>query len=303
MTNVDREFDEAVRYNKTQTPEPQKRVTSMPGAGFDDSFLEIFNSPEYKRRQEELRRRDQAQYQQQQPQQPKVKVTNVNHRRLKKKEKFSLKKGVIVIVTIVMLGCLTKLFIPAHAPENKPSMIVPDGYISMVTSEEVVRGDTVYSIADEYYDANVYSNTYGSLSDYVEMIIDTNNLNYKGDIEPFDVLTIPVLVDVDNEHYQELRRIEQEIAQIREEEYWVDYVVKAGDSLSSIAAKASGTNAETIELTKRIMSKNDLDSSFIYIGQHLKIVNPILGDLKMQFNEAKEALQESLKDNGNTMAR
>ena len=63
-------------------------------------------------------------------------------------------------------------------------------------------------------------------------------------------------------------------AQIREEEYWVDYVVKAGDSLSSIAAKASGTNAETIELTKRIMSKNDLDSSFIYIGQHLKIVNP-----------------------------
>ena len=36
MTNVDREFDEAVRYNKIQTPEPQKRVTSMPGAGFDD---------------------------------------------------------------------------------------------------------------------------------------------------------------------------------------------------------------------------------------------------------------------------
>ena len=126
MTNVDREFDEAVRYNKI--PEPKKRVTSTPGAGFDDSFLEIFNSPEYKRRQEELRRRDQAQYQQQ-PQQPKVKVTNVNHRRLKKKEKFSLKKGVIVIVTIVMLGCLTKLFIPAHAPVNlilNPSQTIND---------------------------------------------------------------------------------------------------------------------------------------------------------------------------------
>ena len=62
-------------------------------------------------------------------------------------------------------------------------------------------------------------------------------------------------------------------------------------------------NLTDINVIKRIMSKNDLDSSFIYIGQHLKIVNPILGDLKTQFNETKEALQESLKDNGNTMAR
>ena len=40
------------------------------------------------------------------------------------------------------------------------------------------------------------------------------------------------------------------------------------------------------------MSKNDLDNSLIYEGQHLKIVNPTLGQLKNQFNETKEALQE-----------
>ena len=105
-------------------------------------------------------------------------------------------------------------------------------------------------------------------------------------------------MDADNIYYQELNRIEQEINKIRETEYWIDYVVKPGDSLSSIAARASGTAGETIQLTKRIMSKNDLDNSLIYEGQHLKIVNPILGQLKIQFNETKQALQESLKDNG-----
>lgn len=296
MSNTDREFDEAIRYNKPIEPEQVKKHNRE----FDDSFLQMFNTPEYKQRQAEARRRDEEAYAQAQQTVPKrtTRVSTVNTKRLKQKEKFSLKKGGLVVVTILVLGILVKIMVPGQTPEQTPSGIVPDGYVSMYTSEEVVRGDTVYSIANEYYDADIYSNTYGSLNDYVETIIDTNNLSYDGDIEPYDVLAIPVLVDTDNINYQELCRIEQEIKRIREAEYWIDYVVKPGDSLSGIAAKASGSTGETVELTKLIMTKNNLRSSLIYEGQHLKIVNPILGQLKIQFNDAKEALQESLKDNG-----
>lgn len=296
MANIDREFDEAIRYNKPIRPEQAKQHNKE----FDDSFLEIFNTPEYRQRQEEARRRDEEAYNQslQSTPQKRTKVSNINTNRLKKKEKFSLKKTGFIIVAILALGVLAKVIVPGQTPEQDPSYLIPDGYVSMYTSEEVTRGDTVYSIANEYYNTGVYSNTYGSLNNYVETIINTNNLSYDGDIEPFDVLTIPVIVDADNIYYQELNRIEQEINKIRETEYWIDYVVKPGDSLSSIAARASGTAGETIQLTKRIMSKNDLDNSLIYEGQHLKIVNPILGQLKIQFNETKQALQESLKDNG-----
>lgn len=296
MANIDREFDEAIRYNKPIKTEQVRQHNKE----FDDSFLEIFNTPEYRQRQEEARRRDEEAYNQslQSTPQKRTKVSNINTNRLKRKEKFSLKKTGIIIVAILVLGVLAKIIVPGQTPEQDPSYLIPDGYVSMYTSEEVTRGDTVYSIANEYYNTGVYSNTYGSLNNYVETIINTNNLSYDGDIEPFDVLTIPVIVDADNIYYQELNRIEQEINKIRETEYWIDYVVKPGDSLSSIAARASGTTGETIQLTKRIMSKNDLDNSLIYEGQHLKIVNPILGQLKIQFNEAKEALQESLKDNG-----
>lgn len=296
MSNIDREFDEAIRYNKPIRPEQAKQHNKE----FDDSFLEIFNTPEYRQRQAEARRRDEEAYKQslQSTPQRRTKVSNINTNRLKKKEKFSLKKTGIIIVAILALGVLAKVIVPGQTQEQDPSYLIPDGYVNMYTSEEVTRGDTVYSIANEYYNTGVYSNTYGSLNNYVETIINTNNLSYDSDIEPFDVLTIPVIVDADNIYYQELNRIEQEINKIRETEYWIDYVVKPGDSLSSIAARASGTAGETIQLTKRIMSKNDLDNSLIYEGQHLKIVNPILGQLKIQFNEAKEALQESLKDNG-----
>lgn len=296
MANIDREFDEAIRYNKPIKPEQARQHNKE----FDDSFLEIFNTPEYKQRQAEARRRDEEAYNQshQSTSQSRTTVSNVNTSRLSRKDKLVLKRGGLVVAAIIVLGILVKIIVPGQTSEQTPSGIVPDGYVSMYTSEEVVRGDTVYSIANEYYNANIYSGTYGSLNDYVETIIDTNNLSYDGDIEPYDVLSIPVLVDADNIHYQELCRIEQEINRVREAEYWIDYVVKPGDSLSSIAAKASGSTGETIELTKRIMTKNDLRSSLIYEGQHLKIVNPILGQLKIQFNDTKEALQESLKDSG-----
>lgn len=297
MSNIDREFDEAVRYNKplsTNQPKIRPDVNSI-----DDGFLQIFNTPEYKARQEQARRQAaQPNKDQQAASARKSGVKHVNVERFKQKERFSLKKvGLsLAVVFVIVLGIL-KILIPTNEPEKAP-VVVPDGYISMVTAEEVVRGDTVYSIASEYYNSSTYSSTYGSLNDYVNTIIDTNNLSYDGDIEPYDVLAIPVIVDVDNECYQELRRLEQEINKIRQEEYWVDYIVKAGDSLSSIAAKASASQGETVELTKSIMAKNNLNTSFIYQGQHLKIVNPALGQLKIQFNQMKQALQESLKNAG-----
>lgn len=302
MPNVDREFDEAIRYNKPISNTQQKPQN----VNLEDSFLQIFNSPEYKQRQAELRRREQEEYNKKQIKETQTRrsgVSNINTKAFKRKKKFTLHKGIPVIIVIVVAGFLAKAFITNIPNQPEQEYYIPDGYVSMYTSERVDRGDTVYSIADEYYDADTYSHAYGSLHDYVENIIDTNNLSYDGDIQPADVLTIPVLVDIDNEHYQNLTRLEQEISKITKEEYWIDYVVQPGDSLSGIAAKASGSNGETIELTKKIMAKNGLDSSLIYSGQHLKIINPILGQLKAQFNEAKTELRDSLKDDNNNLTR
>lgn len=300
MSNIDREFDEAVRDNRPLSTNQQKRRPDV--NSIDDGFLKIFDTPEYKARQAEARKQPVPSHNKQQSVPAKKSgVQNVNVKRFKQKERFSLKKvGLSLIVVFVIVLGILKIFIPTNEPEKAP-VVVPDGYISMLTEEQVVRGDTVYSIASEYYNSSTYSSTYGSLNDFVNTIIDTNNLSYDGDIEPYDVLAIPVIVDVDNEYYQELRRLEQEISKIRQEEYWVDYIVKAGDSLSAIAAKASASQGETVELTKSIMAKNDLNTSFIYQGQHLKIVNPALGQLKIQFNQMKQALQESLKNAGSPM--
>ena len=60
MSNIDREFDEAIRYNKPIRPEQAKQHNKE----FDDSFLEIFNTPEYRQRQAEARRRDEEAYNQ-----------------------------------------------------------------------------------------------------------------------------------------------------------------------------------------------------------------------------------------------
>lgn len=292
--NVDDEFEEAIRGNVVK---PIKKIdVSTPAQEDFEDILRIFRTPEYKARQQEAIKEEQRR--QAMTERPSFKnnhgrVSNINTDALKKKNKLGrFGAGATLIVGLGILA--TVIIGRINTPVQEP-VVVPDGYVQLIAAEQVDHGDSVYSIASEYYDSDVYSSMYETLEDYVDVIIDGNNLSYDGDITPYDTLSIPVLVDVDNACYQELKTIESAIQKIKEEAYWVDYTVEFGDSLSSIAARASGSYGETISLVNEIMSKNKLSNSLIYQGQQLKIVNPELGPLKLKFNEMQQALYESVK--------
>ena len=290
--NIDEDFESSVRREQVPTKTPV-RPQAVRTDTFDD-ILRIFDTPEYQAR----RAQAQADYikQQQSYQTAHGTVSHVNTKKLKKKRKWKLTpfgKGAAVVISL--LGCLVIIIAARmNAPEPEP-IVIPDGYVQIYASEDVNYGESVYSIASEYYDPHIYGAVYDDLNEFVDIIIDTNKLPYDGKITPYDTLSIPVLVDVDNLCYQELKSLEAQIKKIKEEAYWIDYTVQYGDSLSSIAAKASGSYGETISLVNEIMSKNKLSNSLIYAGQQLKIVNPALGQLKISFNEMQNALFDSLK--------
>lgn len=227
---------------------------------------------------------------------PRGKIANINVEELAKPKKrklmpFSLKKTAIVAIAIIGLlfskGCATDKKVDLSIP-----ITVPDGYVEMDVRERVEHGESVYSIAKEYYEPEVYDLAYDNIDQFVDYIIYDNELPSNGKVEAYDTILIPLLIDTDNPLYQELQLIESEI---NNKNYWVDYTVRAGDSLSTIAAKVSGTDTEREEIMSQIMSVNDLSSPFLYAGETIRIPNPELGPLRTQADEIKIALFESIK--------
>ena len=288
--NSDEDFESSIRKDRAANAPTKPRV--IDSNDFDD-ILKIFDTPEYKARRAQVHTAPSETGPSYQTAHGTVK--HINTEQLKKKRRWKLTpfgKGLAILISL--LGCLV-ILITSHTNTQKTEpLVIPDGYVQIYASEDVEYGESVYSIASEYYKPHLYGAVYEDLNDYIDAIIDTNNLSFSGKITPDDTLAIPVLVDVDNLCYQELRTIEAQIKKIKEEAYWIDYTVQYGDSLSSIAAKASGSYGETISLVNEIMSKNKLSNSLIYAGQQLKIINPALGQLKINFNEMQNALFDSL---------
>lgn len=292
--NVDEEFENSIRGSRSEAATQQKKVpVSISTDDFDD-VLKIFETPEYIARHQAAQTGT-SNAQDNSFQNAYGRVSHINTRELRKKKKRKLTPFGTGVIFISLLGALI-MIIAARFNTNDPApIVVPDGYVQIYATEDVDYGESVYSIASEYYDPHTYGAVYEDLNHFVDIIIDTNDLSYDGKITPYDTLSIPVLVDVDNPCYQELKSLEAQIKKIKEEAYWVDYTVQYGDSLSSIAAKASGSYGETISLVNEIMAKNKLSNSLIYAGQQIKIVNPALGQLKISFNEMQNALFDSLK--------
>lgn len=298
--NIDEEFENSIRGDRTlgteKTTNPQPIRNQAENI---DSILKIFDTPEYRTRRASTQQQTIG-TQNQSFRNAHGTVSNINTKALKHRKKRKLTKfgqGSILIVTVSILLLLMGARFNHQTPVE--TVEIPDGYVQVFAREQVEQGESVYSIASEYYNQQVYSDMYENLNDFVDAIIESNNLTRDGAITPYDILTIPVLVDVNNPCYQELKNLEAQIKKIKEETYWVDYVVNFGDSLSSIAAKASGSDSETISLVNQIMEKNKLSNSLIYAGQELKIVNPALGQLKIHFNEMQDALFDSLKPSNN----
>lgn len=287
-SNMDEDFEEAIRgrskvANYSSVGNPSKHD--------DLDILNIFNTPEYRARQISKRQNEGIKNSY-------GTVSNINVQAIKKrkgKKLSTFKKGVITITVIGFLSIIAITSSFTNNPKSEQETSIPTGYVQLIATEQVEYGDSVYSIASEYYDADTYGTIYKDINDFVKDIVAENHLPADGKITTYDTISLPVLVSIDNSCYQELKKLEEQIKKIKTEAYWVDYTVKLGDSLSSIAASASGSYGETISLVNEIMSKNNLSNSMIFEGQKLQIVNPALGKLKISFNEMQEAMFESLK--------
>lgn len=227
-----------------------------------------------------------------------LRIDNINYPKIKnKRKKYKLRKVncfILLATSALIIG--TGMARP-NVKEYPTS--IPTGYVQIYTTEQVEKNDTLTTIAEKYYNKDIYSAYYRSLDDYIEEIAKTNNIS-KNNITPFQSLTIPALTTQNNIY---LERIESINKQINTLDVWVEYQIKAGDTISSLAYKGAGDDDEAYTIVKRIMDYNKMNNANIYAGDTIYIINPEIGDLKKEIFQLKESLNESLKTNDDDLTK
>ncbi len=171
---------------------------------------------------------------------------------------------------------------------------IPSGYVLTQTQDEIDFGGSVSDTASNYYSAAIAS-IYDNFEEYTRVVEEMNGLRHNEKVDSGETITLPVAIDELNPHYIQTLVLQSQINQIQREEYWVQYVVKSGDTISGLAAKASGSRGETVILTNKILEKNPSDSN-LRPGDVIWIVNPKLGPLKLTLQEEEEAMRQDLKN-------
>lgn len=220
------------------------------------------------------------------------KLRNVNKKRIDKS--ILIKKGIAAVgavVTFVTIGIVAKEM------NGRKINDIPDGQVRISISEQVDHGETVSEIAGKYYTDDC-EGVYNNFANY-QREIQENNYLYGDDVQSGRTIQIPVIIDQNNPYYVDVLTLEKQISEFEQsKDYWVRYTVEYGDRLSVLAEKASGSKSETYELLGEIASKNHMDTTDILReGQEIWIINPELGNLKMQLNEARDLLIQSLSNN------
>lgn len=225
-------------------------------------------------------------------------VRNVNRRALTRMEhKAKIRKRRVVagaLVTTHLLAAIIGANIHDRFMSDAPQPSLPSGYILTEIENVVEPGDTITEIANEYYNST-YSSMYGSVENYTDAILEQNGLKPHTTIQPGQSVSIPVVINSDNEIYIRIQALKDAIHKITEENLWVSYTVGNNDSYSSLAAKASGSVSETYTIMHTIMEKNK--NARFWPGDTVMIMNPELGPLKVELVELEDQLQETLKVN------
>lgn len=165
---------------------------------------------------------------------------------------------------------------------------------TIITFDEQLQSNTVSDLAYPYYRGDT-AEAFESTEAYTNYVLKTNGIEDATKIPNNTNIEVPVVVSVDNEYFIEMKNIKKQIKDIEKNDLWISYTVKSGDLISSIAAKASGSLAETKEIEKEIMIKNGLNSDKIKPGDVLLIYNPKLGELKAELNEVEQQLKDNLQ--------
>ncbi len=213
-----------------------------------------------------------------------------------KKTTFKIKKRRVFAGALIAINLMLVLSYHNARKElaDAKTPTIPTVHILTETVEVADYGDTIYDIASEYYN-NAYTGIYPTLNDYATVIQEQNGIQNPTRLEQGDSLRIPVITSNQNDHFIRALQIQQEIDEIKKSEYWVEYTIQFGDTISDLAAKASGDFRETPLLTKKIIAKNNL-SGILREGITIYIINPKLGPLKIELQKVQDQFQQSLKE-------
>ncbi len=225
-------------------------------------------------------------------------LSNINQEKIGSK-KFKLQIDAKKILSIVAAGAIFAagfgLGKSMGKTENKVNL--DPNKIMATIDYDVNPGDTLYEIVDKYYNDD-YEGLYASKENFVKSIMDQNSLN-NDKIITGQNLTIPVIIDKDNPYFQEIIRIQSKINELEESAKWIKYTVKLDDSLSILAGWGCGRTASAEE-QEEIREHNNLPLNTIYPGQEIEIINPKIGNLKIELRKAQQNFKESLINNKKT---
>ena len=165
----------------------------------------------------------------------------------------------------------------------------------VVVVMDIDKGETISSFADRLYSSDC-AEVYGSISRYENAIREQNNIHKASSyIQAGDTLQIPVIIDKDNPYYLQIKDLENQIADIKENNLWVKYTVQYGDTFSSLAALSSDSIQETYENISEIAHRNNMSTKdMLRDGREIWIINPELGRLKLELKTVYEELKQSL---------
>lgn len=229
-------------------------------------------------------------------------VSNINQKKiLTHKNKIQIKKtilssiiGASMLLTGIGIGkAMNKPMDNTHiATLNSNKVVIP-------MKIEVNVGETLFEIVDKYYNED-YENIYGTKENFINSIALQNQIN-PDILKIGQELSIPIIVDKDNQYLQNVLRINTKIQELEENEKWIKYTVRLDDNLSMLAGWGSGNPVSvSVEEENEIARHNNLQTKTIYPGQELEIINPKIGNLKIELRKAEQEFKESLINNQKT---
>lgn len=189
---------------------------------------------------------------------------------------------------VVLTGVITTTILVASKIVNRPPTLaptIPDGYQQIYINELVDYGETLDDITSKYYTENeaLYYTSYRS---FVKTVEQRNNIEYMN-INNRTTISIPVIIEKDNEYYNNIKQLE---AAIPTKEEWVSYKIQDGDTLYSLAWLGSGNGDQAMDNVEKIMIKNNLNDTVIESGKKIYIINPEIGDIRKEIEKLNNEL-------------
>lgn len=217
-------------------------------------------------------------------------------------EKFSITSenkyiGKTIIGLVLALALLAGGYNWGKSNGKNPIM-PPEGYM-MKTMELQVEDGIIWNKCAEIYN-NQYTNLYPSLNDYVDYVLEQNQISDRL-VERWQKVTFPVIFKEDNPHFMEATALTKQIDDLlKSEEGWMKHKVQSGDSLHKYGSFYS--KDPNIQQHYRILiSDANPEISFknLQIGDTVTLPTEQVMNLQAALEAANEAFLADILNKGN----